>query len=223
MSRIQDQAIIISGRDYRESDRLLRVFTLDHGPLTALARGAKRSLKRFCGTLEPCSRVQVEVTVPNAGLAIVHSAEIIASQPALRHDLDRFAHASYACELADRFLPEHLPNPRLYRLLATYLEHLGNDGASPLPSGRRCFEMNLLNILGYRPDLSTQTATGLLAAATAAVLARCLTTGRFDTIRFTAAELAEAGPLLDRTLASHLDRPLRSLEFLRDLDASQNH
>jgi len=232
MNRTPDQAIIISGRDYRENDRLVRLFTLEHGSLTALARGAKRSLKRFCGTLEPCSRIRVELTVPEEGLAILHSAEIIASQPALRQELERFAHASYACELADRFLAEHLPNPRLFRLLASYLEYVGQDAAGegarsgsaapldhPLASGRRLYEINLLNILGYRPDLSSPLTTSTLAPQTVARLQRCLTTGRFGIVAFSPQELVEAGSLLDRTLASHLDRPLKSLEFLREITA----
>jgi DNA repair protein RecO (recombination protein O) len=230
VSRVLDQAIIISGRDYRENDRLVRLFTLGHGPLTALARGAKRSLKRFCGTLEPCSRIGVELAVPEEGLAILYSAEIIASHPALRRELERFAHASYACELADRFLAEHLPNPRLFRLLAMYLEFLGQaapgsedpvadarHGGHVLGSGRRFYEINLLNILGYRPDLSSPLATGMLSPLTAQLLQQCQASGRFGAVTFSPHELAEAGSLLDRTLASHLDRPLKSLEFMREV------
>ena len=222
MQQRQDQAIIISCRDYRENDRLVRLFTLEHGPLTALARGAKRSIKRFGGALEPFSRLEVTLTIHEQGLSILHGIGTTTCQPALRHDLDRFAQAGYACEVVDRFLPEHLPNPRLFRLLATYLEHLGNDGTPQLAASRRFFEINLLNILGYRPDLAGQVNTGLLSAATADALSRCLCTSRFDASGFTASTLAEAGRLLDLALASHLDRPLNSLIFLREISGSQN-
>jgi DNA repair protein RecO (recombination protein O) len=217
VNHLLDQAIVISGRDYRESDRLLRLFTLEHGPLTALARGAKRSSKRFGGALEPFSRLEAELSIRDQGLSIIHSANTIMTIQTLFRDLDRFAQAAYACELADRFLPEHLPNPRLFRLLATYLEQLGAEAVLPLPALRRFFEINLLNILGYRPDLRTQVATNLLSPATADTLSHCLATGRFSAIIFTDEALAEAGRMLDLALASHLDRPLKSLEFLLEI------
>ncbi len=223
MNRLLDQAIIISGRDYRESDRLLRLFTLEHGPLTALARGAKRSCKRFGGALEPFSRLEAELSIRDQGLSIIHSASTIVTIQTLFRDLDRFAQAAYACELADRFLPEHLPNPRLFRLLAIYLEQLGADEILPLSAMRRFFEINLLNILGYRPDLRKQVANNLISSTTADTLSHCLATGRFSAITFTDNALVEAGRMLDRALASHLDRPLKSLEFLQEIGTMQNN
>lgn len=226
MRQIQDQALVLNCRDYRENDRLARLFTLEHGPLTALARGAKRSMKRFGGALEPCARIAVDLT-PSAdeGLSILHGASPLAPHPLLARDLERFARASYACELVDRLIPERLPNPRLYRLLSAYLDHLGDGGdphAPTIEGARRFFEMNLLNIIGYRPDLAAPLAAGLLSPGSAAALQRCLKTGRFGAVAFGPDELAEAGALLDRAILSHLDRPPRSLEFLREIGAMQN-
>ena len=222
MSHVLDQAIVISGRDYREADRLLRLFTLEHGPLTALARSAKRSSKRFGGALEPFTRIEAELSVREHGLSIIHSAGSISPLQPLFHDLDHFALAAYACELTDRYLPEHLPNPRLFRLLALYLEQLGREESLTLTASRRFFEINLLNILGYRPDLASQVNNGQLSPTAADCLSHCLATSRFDAVVFAGDTLVEAGRLLDRTLASHLDRPLKSLEFLQEIGSMQN-
>lgn len=213
MERLSDSAIIISARDYRETDRLVRLFTLHHGPLTALARGAKRSVKRFSGALQPFSHLTIELTIRDSGLSILHEAGMPEQPFRLRTDPERFALASYGCELVERFLPDHLPNLRLFRLLRSFLAFLGGEGECHLSSARRFYEINLLSILGYKPDM-TQTTFCRTAAAK---LDECLTTSRFNGILFAADELVAAGGFLDRTIAAHLDRRLITLDFLESL------
>jgi DNA repair protein RecO (recombination protein O) len=53
----RDEAIILRTRDYSESDRLITFFTRNQGQLTGIAKGARRSKKRFVHTLEPLSHV----------------------------------------------------------------------------------------------------------------------------------------------------------------------
>ena len=237
------EAVVLGMMDYRESDKIVTLFTLEHGKLKGLARGAKRSVRRFGGALELFARLQVELVLKE-GLAHIHLADIVTVFPGIRADLGKIGHAGYACELADHLLPEGLRNPRLFRLLTAYLEQL--DDCSAAPSDRRFFELNLLNILGYRPELDQCAAcgveladrgwlrnsgdTGLLcercgrggrpiAAATLALLRQALLTGRFGVLRFSPAELDEAGRLLDAAIASHLQRPLHALSFLRETAA----
>ena len=235
-------AIVIGTMDYREADRIVTLFTLEHGILRGLARGARRSVKRFGGALEPFARIKVQLLLKE-GLSTLQEAEPLTVHPRLRAELAGIALAGYACELAGALLPERLPTPRLYRLLVTYLAHL--DQAQADQSDRRFFEINLLNILGYRPPLAdcpdcgtdlavsggTMPAPGShgircpacsrggrrLSASTIALLRRALQSGRFGLLRFPPLELAEAGELLESAIADHLHRPLKALAFLAGL------
>ena len=47
------QAIVLSTRVFGESDKIVRFFTLQSGKLTGIAKGGKKSQKRFMNTLEP--------------------------------------------------------------------------------------------------------------------------------------------------------------------------
>lgn len=234
------EAILLGVMDYGEADRIGTFFTLEHGKLKGIARGAKRSLKRFGGALEPFARLHLQLAV-REGLSRVSGADIVTIHPGIRTDLARIGHAGYACELVDLLLPEGVANPRLFRLLAAYLEQLDRQPATP--SDRRFFEVNLLNILGYRPSLDSCAACGgglaggaylgrgadallcnrcgrggrQVSAGTLMLLARAMQTGRFGVVSFATDELAEAGSLLDAAIALHLIRPLRSLPFLREL------
>jgi DNA repair protein RecO (recombination protein O) len=234
------RALVLSSLDYGDSDRIVSLFTLEHGRLKAYARGARKSRKRFGPALEPFARIDAHARIKD-GLSNLQQADIVCIYPAIRADLGRIAHALYACELVDVITPEGHPLPRLYRLLAAYLERLETETAAE--GDRRFFEINLLNILGYRPSLETCTrcdnpfgdagawlqeygeqvcrfccAAGRpLSSATLKTLSDCLKTGTFGQISFTPETLQQAGFLLDEAISTHTGRRLKSLGFLQQV------
>lgn len=235
------QAFILSTIDYGDSDRIVSLFSLEHGRIKAFARGARKSRKRFGAALEPFARIEAQIRI-KTGLSGLQQTDIVAIYPAIRRDLAGIAHALYACELLECLTPEGHPLPRLYRLLAAYLDHMETETASE--GSRRFFELNLLNILGYRPSLETCSrcnapfgeAGALLqdggeltcnaclahgapiANAALRTLKSCLATGRFDLIVFSPESLHQAGNLLDHAVATHAGKRLKSLEFLRQVN-----
>ena len=54
-------AVVLNSVDYAESDRILTFFTREHGKLSGIAKGARRSKKRFVGKLDPGVRVKIEL------------------------------------------------------------------------------------------------------------------------------------------------------------------
>lgn len=234
------RAFVLSTLDYGDSDRIVSLFTLEHGRVKAFARAAKKSRKRFGAALETFAGIEAELRIKE-GLSGLQQAEIASIYPGIRGNLACIAHALYACELVEAMTPEGHPLPRLYRLLAARLDRLESGDAGE--DDRRFFEINLLNILGYRPSLDACSrcdapfgesgallqgggepacrgcaATGRpLAAATLRVLRGCLETGRFGLIGFPAEALAQGGTLLDEAIAVHAGRRLKSLEFLRQV------
>lgn len=225
--------------DYGETDRIVTLFTREHGKVRGIARHGKKSLHRFSGALEVFARIRLQLVVKE-GLSSLRGADPITVFPRIRGELVRIGYAGYACEVTDRLLPEAMRAPRLYRLLSSYLDHL--DAAPATTDDRRFFEVNLLNILGYRLALESCSrcgaglAQGAVFNATGetlcrgcggngrtighealALLARAMEVGRFGLIRFPNGSLAEAGALLDGALSTHLNRPLNSLAFLREV------
>ncbi len=243
METVRCEAIVLKLADYRESDRLVTLFTLEHGRLSGIARGARRSVRRFGGALELFARLQLQMKVRHA-LSDLLEADIVTIHHGIRGDLYRIAHAGYACELLIALAPEGQANPRLFRLISAYLAHLDANPATP--DDRRFFEINLLNILGYRPSLDACSRCGsalgdksagachiaggevvcracapvgqLLSFETLGLLSRCLRTGRVGAVEFPPLALSEAGRFLDAAIASHVTVTLRSLAFLQELE-----
>lgn len=234
------QAFVLATIDYGDSDRVVSLFTLEHGRIKAFARRARNSRKRFGAALEAFARIEAHVGIKQ-GLSGLQQADVFTVYPGVRTDLAKIAHALYACELVDAMTPEGHPLPRLFRLLAAYLDRL--ESATANEAERRFFEINLLNILGYRPSLETCTRCGSnfgvrgalqqhdgelacrdctahgrpLAPETLQRLHSCLGTGTFGLIGFSAEALAQAGVALDEVLTAHAGRRLKSLDFLRQI------
>lgn len=209
MKTSETQGIVLRLTDYGEADRIVSLFTLEHGKLQGIARGAKRSRKRFGGALDPFAHLKLQVS-HGPGLATLLSADIVGIFAGIRGDLTKIGCAAYACELVERLTPDEEVNPRLFRLLYCYLERL--DQAPPVPSDRRFFAVNLLKILGYQPDLDVRG----ISAETAALLSRAMQSGRFGAVIFSEPSLREADLLLNPAIDLHLDRPLKSLAFLKE-------
>jgi len=210
MRKTACEAIVLRLTDYGEADRIVSFFTREEGRLSGFARGAKRSRRRFGGALEPFAHLSLQLKIPYSGLATIETADIVSIHPGIRVDLSQIGCAAYACELVERLTPEGEENPRLFRLLSCYLQRL--DSAPPSPSDRRLFTVNLLKILGYQPALEEHP----ISPETSALLARAMQAGSFGSVLFPDEALREADRLLDPALATHLDRPLKSLVFLKE-------
>ena len=242
MRSIPVEAVVLKVIDYREADVIATVFTREHGKLRGIALNARKSRKRFGGALDIFARLTLSIRL-REGLSRIEEASVITLSPHIREDMTKVAFASCACELTDALLPDGMPNPRYYRLLCGWLERL--DTAPPSPADRRFFEINTLNILGYRPELDLCTVcngplndltplsfhptahaltcrrcagAGIAITPTVPALLRaCLATGRFGAVSFSDNELADAGVILDHLIVGHSGKELKSLRFLREV------
>lgn len=144
------EAIVLRHRDYGEADRLLTLYTLERGKLTAIAKGVRKLKSRKAGHLEPFNRVSLQLAA-GRDLAIITQAETLDGYLAIREDLLLLTCASYVVELVDRFIYEEGDNWAVYRLLKNTLGRLSGPYDPDLVI--RYYEMRLLDLLGFRPLL----------------------------------------------------------------------
>ncbi len=117
--RETSRAFLLRSVDHGESDRILTLLTLDMGKMSALARGARKSWRRFGGALEPFSTFEVTVT-PSQGrgrLWNLAEAHLLNAHEGLAADLDRIGAASFVLEIVREIVPEHDPQPEIFALL----------------------------------------------------------------------------------------------------------
>lgn len=144
------EGIVLSRRDFGEADRLLTVFTREHGKLEQIAKGVRRPSSRKAGHLELFTRVQL-LAARGRELDILTQVEAIETYPQLSKDLQLVGQASYILELVKLFTVQGEVNHEIYRLLVETLARL-NSGDPP-SKATRYFELRLLELAGYRPEL----------------------------------------------------------------------
>jgi DNA repair protein RecO (recombination protein O) len=135
----------------------VHLLTPDAGRVTAIAKGAKRSRRRFPGTLDVLNRLRVQLAPRRrpGTLARLELAQLVDCHPGLRERPERFALACFLVELIDRLSPEGAGGPeagRVFRFAAGALRAL--EGASPDGRLRVLLELRALDAVGLRPELA---------------------------------------------------------------------
>ena len=146
----QTAAIVLQVRDLSEADRIFVVFTPQQGKTSVIAKGARRAKSR----LGPYLDLFVEVTLNltrGRSLDVVTSVTAIDPHPGLRGNLEAYTYASHFAELVRDLTQEHQEHPGVYELLSSSLALL-DQGVEPWHVARH-FELRLLQLLGYRPEL----------------------------------------------------------------------
>lgn len=156
MASIACEAVLLRAVEFGESDLVVHLLTADRGRLTAIAKSARKSLRRFPGTLDLFNRLAIEGrTRPRGGMGFLERARLVEPHLGLRRDPARYALASFVVELLDRLSPESMETAESRPLFAlasgslALLEH-----ARPTPSLRILLELRVLDALGLRPELS---------------------------------------------------------------------
>jgi len=159
VTSLSTPAIVLRAINYGESDRVVTLIGRATGRLSALARGARKSQKRFGGGLGLCA-------VGDAGLRERHGAELLTlerfdlreSHASFATDIARMAHAAYVAELVSKLCAPRQVELEVYDWLLAFLGALDRHGASA--ERLRVFELGLLARLGFGPMLETCAVCG---------------------------------------------------------------
>lgn len=145
------RAIVVKATPLRESDLLVVLYTDEHGRVSAVARGARRSQRRFAGALQLLVLSRVSISRGRGELWNLDAAEIDREWTPLASDPIAVAHASYLVELVGALMPAEVPEPDVLELVIAAYESLASGG--PSAAVLRAVELSLLDVAGHRPAL----------------------------------------------------------------------
>jgi DNA repair protein RecO (recombination protein O) len=147
-------AFVLHHRPWRDTSRILEVFTRDHGRLTLFARGVRGARAPLASILLPFQPLLVAWS-GRGDAGQLTRAEAVAA-PLLPPAAVMPAY--YLSELVLRLTTRHDPLPALFDAYAESIEALrgGAEPARPL----RLFEKRLLDVLGYGIDLLREARSG---------------------------------------------------------------
>lgn len=153
----QTEAIVLQTKDYGESDRLVSFYTRDEGKIRGIAKGARRSRKRFANTFELFSLVDLTYKTKKS-LVWVEACKLLEPHLALRCELRRWGYAALASEVVLEMVPEGDPEHELFFLLNETLFRL-TEGKDP-QNTVLLFLLRFLDTTGYLPALESCSVCG---------------------------------------------------------------
>jgi DNA repair protein RecO (recombination protein O) len=167
MSSFCCEAILLRAVDFGESDRIVHLLTAESGRLTAIAKAARRSHRRFPGTLDVFNHLRIEGRMrPRASMAFLEKAQLIDPYLGLRQDPVRYALASFLAEMLDRLSPEGLTGGEARGLFEFAVQSLSLLASQkPDRALRGLLELRALDALGLRPELGRCVRCGRVPAA----------------------------------------------------------
>ncbi len=153
----QSRGIILKQRDFKDSDKLLSIFTEKEGKVSAIAKGVKKPKSSLRACVQPFCHSYLYLN-RSQNLGLVTQGKLLDFYGDSRQDLERALYCLYMMELLDKSLLEHVPLVGLYHTLVAVLEAINEQGLNPLFI--RYFESQLLVNLGYKPELKQCVACG---------------------------------------------------------------
>jgi DNA repair protein RecO (recombination protein O) len=236
----RDEAIVLRTHKLGEADRIITLLTRHHGRVRAVAKGVRRTTSRFGSRLEPFTHVDLQLA-EGRNLDTITQAETLSPFSAeLGQHYDRYTAGTVMLETADRLVVEEKePSLQHFLLLVGGLRAMASGDRQPgqvLDS----YLLRSLAVAGYAPSFEHCARCGLegphrwfnpsmggvlcatcrvpgsanSAATTIAVLGALLT-GDWPLLE--AADprsLKEASGLVAAYLSWHLERALRSMEYV---------
>jgi DNA repair protein RecO (recombination protein O) len=150
-------ALILRRHDYRDADRIVRVFTPGMGKLELIAKGVRKLSSRKAGHLELFTHANLLIAQGRTW-DVITEAETVEGFHSLRLSLEQISRAGYLCELIDAFSESDDESAAVWDLLLLGLRALDGDGevAANDPNVLlRWFELQLLSLSGFQPEFFT--------------------------------------------------------------------
>lgn len=149
----ETDAIVLDSSDFGESDIVITFFCVQEGRLTAIAKGARKSKKRFVNKLEIFSFLHIRYKKKaHNSLALLLEAELHTGFLEIRNDPKLFGFASVIREYLLLGIKEGETDKTLFQLTTWVLHNLDKQGQTE--SLLVLFLVRYFGHIGYQPTLT---------------------------------------------------------------------
>ncbi|MGA9363359.1 MAG: DNA repair protein RecO [Bacteroidota bacterium] len=205
---VKTEAVVLKSRRYRETSKIVTVYSRKFGKISGIAKGARETKSKFGAALEPMTHVSLVIyKKEHRELHLISQSEIVRLFSHLHSDLAKITAGLSAVELINAAMHDEEANEMVFRLLLQVLGEL-DSATKNLQNVLYHFRLRLLDLMGFKPDFQT--------------CARC----RKRLVQGTSSEMpvhfdVQAGGILCKNCAVRLSRsvklPFRTVKILQEL------
>jgi DNA repair protein RecO (recombination protein O) len=147
----QSEAIVLRTYPVHEADLLVTAFTRAEGKVKGVAKAAKKSRRRFGGSLEPLTCVKFYwEDRERQELARIDSCDVLLSPLSTEVDYPRAVALGHIAEMLDELLPDREANDTVFRLAWSVLQNLPPANIwMPITY----FDLWMVRLMGFLPEL----------------------------------------------------------------------
>ena len=153
------EGIIVSEVDYKESSKIINIYTKDEGIIGCLARGSKRIKSNLSGVSSKFTYGYFHINYKENGMSTLMEVDIIDNFKNIKKDIERISYVTYITELVTQVF-KHENNKNIYNLYIDSIKKI-NDMFDPMVI-TNILELKLLDNLGIRPVIDSCVSCGNL-------------------------------------------------------------
>ena len=151
------EGIVVSEVDYKESSKIINVFSPTVGVIGILARGTKKIKNNLSGVTSKLTYGYFYIEYRENGMSSLMEVDVIDSFKKIRRNIDMISYASYLVELSS-MVYKHDNNSEIYNLLIASLKKI--DEGYDYEVITNILELKLLDYLGIKPVIDCCVSCG---------------------------------------------------------------
>lgn len=148
---LKTEGIVLKEMRYRDTSKILSIYTRKYGKVTVMARGAYKPRSQIMANTQPFSFNEYNL-YRGKSFYYLNQGYIIDSFYSIRDKVERVAFGQYMLELMEKSLSEEQENEKLFMLLLKGLQVLSTLEKDFLKF-IVAYELKFVSFLGYRPFL----------------------------------------------------------------------
>lgn len=148
MAQYQTEVIVVAVRDWGDADKIVTLFSREHGKIIAFANGARRPKSPLAGGMQLFTHLDVRLASGKSSDA-VKQCEIKHSFRHIQEDFNCMAYGMFIAELVAELCPEGQSEPAVFDLLVEVLTILSLRNPRMVALA---WAWQILFVMGYYPD-----------------------------------------------------------------------
>ncbi len=155
MSIEKTEAVVLRAINYRDTSKIVTLYTKRYGKMSAIAKGTRNPKSKFGSLFQPLNYLQIVFyRRENRDIQYVSSGEFLKYFKSLTTDVLRLSIAMSLVEIINRVMHDEEENEPVFNLLVGSLSALDEPGTSP-KNVFTYFGLHLADELGFRPNFET--------------------------------------------------------------------
>ncbi len=155
MNIFKSLAIVLKSENWRETSKVLTLYSQRFGKIKVIAKGARDPKSRLAGNLELFSQISIVFyKKENTDLHLLSQVDLLEPLPKIQDDLKRFSYASAVAELLNKLTESEEVHSGLFSLTWETLQNIHEAPPNKLDNYLWSYTLKLASNLGYRPKLS---------------------------------------------------------------------